>query len=214
MPEDKQKTPSSMQEQTEDKGDAEPEGREKEIFCYNCGDSDHFSSKCSRPKICFICQMKDHMVGKCPEWERPQKVAQYYGSANQGLGFLHVEVETKEDKLRLWNASNNHGVLTIEEGEMEQEEIVQSLRRMFDKEWHWKLRTMDEYRYMVKFPPNKKVEDIAMGDVIWFPLNKEGVMASLKAWDGETQPIGKLKEVWVQVRGIPSRGVNGVSSNR
>lgn len=54
---------------------------------------------------------------------------------------------------------------------------------MFDKEWMWKLKPMDECRYMVRFPPNKRVDSIAMGDVIWFPLNKEGVMASVKVWD-------------------------------
>jgi hypothetical protein len=96
-------------------------------------------------------------------------------------------------------------VLTIEEGEMGQEEIIQNLKRMFDKEWQWKLKPMDEYRYMVRFPPTKRVQDIAMGDVIWFPLSKEGVMASLKMWDGEIKPIGKLKEAWVQVRGIPPK---------
>jgi hypothetical protein len=132
-------------------------------------------------------------------------VAQYFGSANQGLGFLHVEVDSKDDKIRLWDTSNNHGVLTIEEGEMEKEEIIQTLRRMFDKDWVWKLRPLDEYRYMIKFPPTRKVEDIAMGDVIWFPMNKEGVMASLKAWDGKIQPVGRLKEAWVQIRGIPPR---------
>jgi hypothetical protein len=177
----------------------------REIFCYNCGDPDHFSSNCTRPKICFICQKKDHMVNKCPEWKSPQRVAQYFGSANQGLGFLHVEVDPREDRIRLWDASDNHGVLTIEEGEMEQAEIVQKLKLMFDKEWNWRLKPMDDYRYMVKFPPSKRVGNIAMGDVIWFPLNKEGVMASLKAWDGEIQPIGRLKEAWVQVRGIPPK---------
>jgi hypothetical protein len=104
-----------------------------------------------------------HLLEKIPygkqvsRMENPQKVAQYFGSANQGLGFLHVEVDSKEDKIRLWDASNNHGVLTIKEGEMEHEEIVQSLRRMFDKEWNWKLKTMDEYRYMVKFPQAKRL---------------------------------------------------------
>jgi hypothetical protein len=153
-------------------------------------------------------------VSKCPEWKKPQKVAQYFGSANQGLGFLHVEVDSKDDKIRLWDTSNNHGVLTIEEGEMEKEEIIQTLRRMFDKDWVWKLRPLDEYRYMIKFPPTRKVEDIAMGDVIWFPMNKEGVMASLKAWDGKIHPVGCLKEAWVQIRGIPLGGVIGVFSNR
>jgi hypothetical protein len=202
---DIQKLGSQIQVQVEDGEAAESDRRGKEIFCYNCGDYDHFSSNCSKPKICFICQKKDHVVNKCPEWKKPQKVAQYFGSANQGLGFLHVEVNSKDDKIRLWDTSNNHGVLTIEEGEMEKEEIVQTLRRMFDKDWVWKLRLMDEYRYMVKFPPTKKVEDIAMGDVIWFPMNKEGVMASLKAWDGEIHSVGRLKEVWVQIRGIPPR---------
>jgi hypothetical protein len=45
------------------------------------------------------------MVSKCPEWKTQQKVAQYFSSANQGLGFLHVEVDSKEDKIRLWDAS-------------------------------------------------------------------------------------------------------------
>jgi hypothetical protein len=48
----------------------------------------------------------------------------------------------------LWDASYNHVVLTLEEGEMEHEEIMQNLRRMFDKEWNWKLRPMDEYKYI------------------------------------------------------------------
>jgi hypothetical protein len=129
------------------------------------------------------------MVSKCLEWDNPQRTAQYYGSANQGLDFLHVEVDSKEDRIRLWDTTDNQGVLTIEEGEMEQEEIIQNLKRMFDKEWQWKLKPIDEYKYMLRFPPAKRVENIATGDVIRFPLSKEGVMASLKMWDGEIKHI-------------------------
>jgi hypothetical protein len=99
--------------------------------------------------------------------------------------------------MRLWDTTDNHGVLTIEEEDMEQEEIIQNLKRMFDKDWQWKLKPMDNYKYMIKFPPSKRVESTSMGDVIWFPLSKEGVMASLKMWDGEIKTIGKLKEAWV-----------------
>jgi hypothetical protein len=56
-----------------------------------------------------------------------------------------------------------------------------------------------------QIPPSKRVENIAMGDVIWFPLSKAGV------WDDEIQPIGRLKEDWVQVGGFLLNGVNGVS---
>jgi hypothetical protein len=93
----------------------------------------------------------------------------------------------------------------VEEGDIDQEGIKQQLRRMFDKEWQWKLKSLEEYRYMVKFLPSKRVEDLVMGDMIWFPLNKDGVTTSLKAWDREIKPIGKLVEAWVQVRGIPPK---------
>lgn len=145
------------------------------------------------------------MVEKCPEWEKPLKAAQYYGSANHGLGFLHIDLEGVEGQAKLGSILDNYGVLTIEEGEMDKEGIILCLKRMFDKDWSWELKGMDEYRFMIRFPPNKKVEDIVMGDMIWFPLNKEGVMASLKAWDGEIKPIGRLVEAWVQVRGIPPK---------
>jgi translation initiation factor 6 (eIF-6) len=58
------------------------------------------------------------------------------------------------------------------------------------------------------------VESITMGKMIYFPINNDGVMVSLKVWDGEIEPIGKLKDVWVQVRGIPPNGVIGQCSSR
>lgn len=116
-----------------------------------------------------------------------------------------MDTESGEGKQKLCPNLENHGVLTIEEGDIDKEGVIGCLKRMFDKEWNWELREMDEYRYTMRFPPNKKVEDIVMGDVIWFSLNKEGVMASLKVWDGEIKPIGRLIEAWVQVRGIPPK---------
>jgi hypothetical protein len=63
------------------------EEKEKTIFCYKYGDPDHYNSSCPKPKVCFICQKKDHLVDKCPKWKQHQKIAQYFGSANQGLDF-------------------------------------------------------------------------------------------------------------------------------
>jgi hypothetical protein len=136
---------------------------------------------------------------------RPQKAAQYFGNANHGLGFLHVEVDPKEDKPKLWSASDNYGVRTIEEGAIQREDVVHNLRRMFDKDWVWKLRPLYDYRYMIRFSPSKRVENMVMGDVIWFPLNKHGVMDSLKVWDGEINPMCRLVAAWVQVRGVPPK---------
>ncbi|RLN27693.1 hypothetical protein C2845_PM05G21450 [Panicum miliaceum] len=141
-------------------------------------------------------------------------MAQYFGNANQGLGFLHVDVSPDEDRFKHWSGFDNCAVLTIEEGYLDKEGTLDYLKKTFDKDWPWKLKELDEYRYVIKFPPANKVESITMGKMIYILINNEGVMISLKVWDGEIEPIGKLKEVWVQVRGIPPSGVIGKFSNK
>jgi hypothetical protein len=62
---------------------------------------------------------------------------------------------------------------------------------------------LEEWNYLVRFPPNKKVEDMA--DFTSFNLGKEGVVVSVNPWEGELDPYVELQEVWVQVRGIPPK---------
>jgi hypothetical protein len=57
-------------------------------------------------------------------------------------------------------------VFTIEEGEMDEEGVLKTLREKFDKKWHWNLMNMEDYKYLVKFPPHKRVVDsVAMGGI-------------------------------------------------
>jgi hypothetical protein len=56
---------------------------------------------------------------------------------------------------------------------------------------------------LVRFPPNKKVED--MTDFNSFNLGKEGVSVSVKPWKGELEPFAELEEVWIQLRRIPPK---------
>jgi hypothetical protein len=56
---------------------------------------------------------------------------------------------------------------------------------------------------LVRFPPNKKVEDMA--DFNSFNLGKEAVSVSVKAWQGDLDPFAELDECWVLVKGIPPR---------
>lgn len=49
--------------------------------------------------------------------------------------------------------------------------------------------------YIVRFPPHKKVENLIIGKTPLFNLNKAGVVASLRVWDGDVEPIGSLVEV-------------------
>jgi len=90
----KQVTPSSTQESSS------CVEKFPHVICFNCGDSGHFSSGCSNPRICFICQGIDHVSAECPEWKKPVTAAQFLGSANSGMGFHHIDVEAREGRFR------------------------------------------------------------------------------------------------------------------
>jgi hypothetical protein len=87
-----------------------------QIICFKCGEIGHYCSACNKPKVCFICYSKDHVVEDCPEWKMPQIVAQYYGSANKGLGFYHIDVAPRGGRFKHWAGFDNFGVFTVEEG--------------------------------------------------------------------------------------------------
>ncbi|TVU33219.1 hypothetical protein EJB05_25009, partial [Eragrostis curvula] len=177
------------------------------ISCQNCGEGGHFSSACPRDKLCYICRSHEHKAERCPEWEKPQKVAEYFGNANKGLGFYHVDTSRSKDRVSHWHAFDNCGVITVEEGDTDQEELVRNLQKLFDASWIWHLKQMDEYMFLVRFPPHKRAEDLVISSkgMTYFYLENKGVLVSLKAWDGEIEPIGELTEVWIQAKGIPPK---------
>lgn len=61
----------------------------------------------------------------------------------------------EEIKFKSWSNFEISGELTVEDGEMDRGGVIQSLKRMFDKDWQWNLKGLDEYRYVVRFPPTK-----------------------------------------------------------
>jgi len=103
---------------------------------------------------------------------------------------------------------DNFGVITIEEGEIDEEGILENLRELFDKDWAWQLKKSDDYKYIVRFPPDRKVEKLVIGKASVFDLNRPGVVGSLSVWNGEIEPIGSLVDVWVQILGIPPKWVD------
>jgi hypothetical protein len=100
---------------------------------------------------------------------------------------------------------DNCAVLTVEEGDIEPGEIVENLQNLFDKKWIWQLREIEEYKYLVWFPPQKVISETLISDITYFKLKKEGVLVSLKAWAGDIEPYESLEEVWVQVTGVPPK---------
>lgn len=71
-----------------------------QVIFFNCGETGHFSTGCTKLRVCFLCYSKEHVVEKNDEWKKPQLAAQYYGSASKGLGFYHIDVAAREDRFR------------------------------------------------------------------------------------------------------------------
>lgn len=151
-----------------------------------------------------MCGAEKHNSEDCPEWSKPVKSAEYLGSASQGLGLFHIDITSRSGRLNHWNNFDNCAVFTIEEGNASEEEIVENFKSMFDASWKWHLNPIDEYIYLVRFPPQKKLAEILMPKVIYFYL-KNGVMGTLRIWNGDGEPFEELTDVWVKIKGIPPK---------
>jgi hypothetical protein len=112
---------------------------------------------------------------------KPLEPVQYLGSAAQGLGFFHVEVKEEANRDGYLKFLDNCVVLTVEEGEIKSEEIIENLQQLFDENWHWQLRELEEFKFLVMFPSQKQISSTLISDVTYFKLKKEGVLESLRA---------------------------------
>jgi hypothetical protein len=142
----------------------------KDVICYNCGEPCHYVGMCHRPKKCFICGSQMHHMDKCPEWYRTMPMTQFYGSASSGLGFFHVEVD--KPAVVAWLNMDNMGIAIVD-GVISMEELKQNFSDIWKTNWPWQMRKLDENKFLVRFPPGKKIKDL-----VGFPsinLKKKGV---------------------------------------
>jgi hypothetical protein len=65
------------------------------------------------------------------------------------LGFFLVEV--LDDLTRSGNLKClfNCVVLSVKEGLIDEVEIVENLNMLFDHNWHWQLKEIEDFRYLV-----------------------------------------------------------------
>jgi len=98
---------------------------------------------------------------------------------------------------------SNCGKVYIDTGEITKEELVKELATSFNPTWPWQVRQLDEWSFLVRFPPNKRVQDLA--DLYSINLHKEGVSIKVEVWNGELDSYTELQDVWLQIRGIPPK---------
>jgi hypothetical protein len=136
-----------------------------------------------------------------PLWMKPQHVATYIGSAGNGLGFYHIELPQTETTR--WLIIQNCGIVLIKKGDISMLELEGELSEIFCKDWSWQIRELTPARFLVRFPPHRRVSDIK--NLPSFNLRKEGVQVEVVEWVGELEHFSELREVWIQLEGIPPK---------
>jgi hypothetical protein len=69
-----------------------------------------------------------------------------------------VEVADEASKSGYLKFLDNYVVMTVEEGFIEEHEILESLQKIFDQNWQWQLKEIDDFRYLVRFPAHKSCQ--------------------------------------------------------
>jgi hypothetical protein len=175
--------------------------RYRAMACYNCGEPGHFMGICTKSKICFICTVPRHYMSDCPCWKLEKSTATFLGSAGSGLGFYHIDLPKIE--MTRWLNINNCGVVVIKKGTISMSELEKEMSDIFCKEWPWQIRELTPAKFLMRFPPHRRVEDIK--NLPSFNLRKEGVQVEVTEWIGDLDHFSELVEVWVQFEGIPPR---------
>jgi hypothetical protein len=175
--------------------------RYRGMTCYNCGELGHFVGICEKSKVGFICSIPGYYMTTYPIWKKEQPIAAYMGSAGTGLGFYHIELP--ELQTTRWFNISNCGVVVIKRGSISLVELEKELSEIFCRDWPWRIKELTLVKFLVRFPPHRKVEDIKSRPS--FNLRKEGVQVEVMEWVGYLEHFTVLRETWIQLEGVPPK---------
>ena len=167
-----------------------------EVICYNCGEPGHHLDKCVKPKSCFICKMVTHKVENCPVRRKTHSSARYVGSAAPGLGFYHID--PPDENAQYHGSLKNVGIVLVEAGEVTKQELATEFADIYKTNWPWPINALDEWTFLVKFPP--EIDVVQVAGYPCFGLKKDNVVVNVEVWKGRIEAEEDLQETWIKIR--------------
>jgi hypothetical protein len=74
---------------------------------------------------------------------------------------------------------------------------------MWKVNWFWHIRQIGPKKFLVRFPPSKRIEELV--EYPYINLKKEGVVIYFENWEGEPETFEEFQEIWVKIIGIPTK---------
>ncbi|KAK1693246.1 hypothetical protein QYE76_009943 [Lolium multiflorum] len=144
---------------------------------------------------------------------RPQGGGAYNRGGMMGRpnGALNQPMEDRYRNVVCYNCGEpGHYVGNCIKEKISLQELEVKMCEAWDSKWPWQVRQLEEKKYLVRFPPHKKISDLV--DIPSINLKEgndmERVTVKMIGWEGDIPDVGELKTCWVQISGIPSKWVS------
>jgi hypothetical protein len=124
-------------------------------------------------------------------------VVQLVGFAAKGLECFYAQ-NTKKNS---GGGASVMALISIKRGSPVVSVLEEGLKRSFQGEWDWKVKSMDNNKFVVKFPSHEMLERVLGFEE--FTLKGTGLFVSVNKWGAASLAKAKLFSVWVKINGIP-----------
>ena len=90
------------------------------------------------------------------------------------------------------------GIVFVESGDISKVELAKEFSEIYKTNWPWPINALDEWTFLVKFPPEIPVEQVASYPC--FGLKKDHVTVKVEVWKGKIDSEAVLQEAWIKIR--------------
>lgn len=90
------------------------------------------------------------------------------------------------------------GIVLVEAGEVTKQELATEFADIYKTNWPWPINALDEWTFLVKFPP--EIDVVQVAGYPCFGLKKDNVVVNVEVWKGRIEAEEDLQETWIKIR--------------